>query len=593
MGGRALAFLSLCLVLCGVQQAAAACRLLKVAELPVTMDGFQPTVPVKMNGAAAQMIADSGAFYSVVTPEAAKRLHLRVRAAPSGFFIQGVTGSVTPSIGVADTFGIAEATLKGVEFLVAGEGFEGIDGFLGQNVLGVFETEYDLANGVIRLFHADGCGDAMLAYWAKDVGVSVLPIASMSSTSKDIAGQAQVNGRPIRVILDTGANRSGLKLGAARSLGLSVDAPGAHYAGGVRGIGQRTVDSWIVPVDSFSIGDETIKNTQLRVAREELEGGDMLLGADFFLSHRVLVAPHQRTVYFSYNGGPVFRLDNADASAPAPTSAAPPAATDGLDADSLVRRAKASAVRGELASAIADLTRVIELQPGDPEHFYDRAVLRMRGRQPTLAMGDLDQALKLKPDLVKALLLRGELRLGAGDPSGAEADFQAALTHDPGDLDTGHFIAATYVENGRFEPALAHYDRMLGQHPNDADSPELLNGRCWARALWGRELDKALADCDEALRRQPRNPAFLDSRGLTHLRRGEFDSAISDYSVALKAQPKLPWSLYGRGLAKAKTGDAAGAAADLQAADSLAPELRKKAAKFGITEQTVVALKSP
>jgi hypothetical protein len=32
----------------------------------------------------------------------------------------------------------------------------------------------------------------------------------------------------------------------------------------------------------------------------------MLLGADFFLSHRIFVSNEQHKVYFTYNGGPVF-----------------------------------------------------------------------------------------------------------------------------------------------------------------------------------------------------------------------------------------------------------------------------------------------
>ena len=35
----------------------------------------------------------------------------------------------------------------------------------------------------------------------------------------------------------------------------------------------------------------------------------MLLGADFFLSHRILVSNSQHKLYFTYNGGPVFQLD--------------------------------------------------------------------------------------------------------------------------------------------------------------------------------------------------------------------------------------------------------------------------------------------
>jgi len=37
----------------------------------------------------------------------------------------------------------------------------------------------------------------------------------------------------------------------------------------------------------------------------------MLIGADFFLSHRVYVASSQNRLYFTYNGGPVFDLSPA------------------------------------------------------------------------------------------------------------------------------------------------------------------------------------------------------------------------------------------------------------------------------------------
>ena len=32
----------------------------------------------------------------------------------------------------------------------------------------------------------------------------------------------------------------------------------------------------------------------------------MLIGLDFFMAHRPLVAPDQDMVYFTYSGGPVF-----------------------------------------------------------------------------------------------------------------------------------------------------------------------------------------------------------------------------------------------------------------------------------------------
>ena len=64
----------------------------------------------------------------------------------------------------------------------------------------------------------------------------------------------------------------------------------------------------VVPVDNFTIGQEEIHNTRLSVGELDLSIGDMLLGADFFLSHRIYVANSQHKLYFTYNGGPVFNL---------------------------------------------------------------------------------------------------------------------------------------------------------------------------------------------------------------------------------------------------------------------------------------------
>jgi len=51
-----------------------------------------------------------------------------------------------------------------------------------------------------------------------------------------------------------------------------------------------------------------------------LDNADMLLGADFFVSHRVFVANKEHKLFLSYNGGPVFNLSQ---NRPEPTAASP------------------------------------------------------------------------------------------------------------------------------------------------------------------------------------------------------------------------------------------------------------------------------
>lgn len=596
MGGRAV-LLAIALILTGAAPAAATCKLQKVADLPVTMIGFQPTIQTQVNGAPATLIADTGAFFSLLNSAAAAKLKLDREMLAPGFYLQGATGRVAPDLGSAKTFVLGGVTLRRADFLIVDGYDREVDGYLGQNLMGHFDTEYDLANGVIRLWTAEDCRDTPLAYWAKDLPLNVIRFEPTTPQQPQIIGDGAINGHAIRVLLDTGASNSGLKLSTAKRLGLDLNGPGVRAGGVMRGIGWRGVESWMVPVDSLAIGQETIKNTRIRVAAEELDVADMLLGADFFLSHRVLISHAQRKVYFTYNGGPVFKLDPGDLQQaehqlrPAePAAGVPPtpAPDNALDAAALSRRAAASAVRGDFARAEADLGAAIKLEPTQPRRYAERARVRLRASEPVLAMADLDEALKLDPHLVDALLLRGELRLMAKDADGAEADFQGAAKQAPDDPQLAGEIAAAYSHVGRFERAIAYYDDWIARYPKDPRLPDVLNGRCWARALWGRELDKAVADCDAALRRGQRLAAYLDSRGLAHLRRGELDLAITDYDQALKLQPKLPWSLYGRGLAKAKKGDAAGSVADIAAAEALAPGIRKEAQRYGVTEQTAV-----
>ena len=158
--------------------------------------------------------------------------------------------------------------------------------------------------------------------------------------------------------------------------------------------------------------------------------------------------------------------------------------------------------------------------------------------------------------------LRGQARLENGDQAGALVDLDAAIALRPADTEALLARATANSRLGRHEDQLADFDRILALRPQ---SYMALNGRCWTRAELNIELDKALADCNAALKIIPDSPAFLDSRGLVHLRAKRWDEAIADYDAALRGAPKLSWALYGRGIAKIRKGDREGGMADIEA----------------------------
>lgn len=591
---RFLAFAAVAAGLFTATSAQAACVFGKVAELPVTMRGLRPTVTVKINGQDAVFIIDSGAFFSMVSDDAAQRFGMKSTMAPAGLRLRGVGGGEAAAKVVrAQEFRFADTPFKDVEFLVGARvGGAEIVGLLGQNILGALDVEYDLANGYLRFFKAKGCQDANLAYWSAGKALSRVALKDDDGIIlAKVRTAAKVDGRSITVNWDSGSPLSVLSRPAAARVGVKPTSEDVVPAGVSYGLFGGGMETWLAPFGSFAIGDQEIRNTRLRIADIELTDADMLLGTDFFLSHRILIARSQNKIYFTYNGGPVFRLDSAARvaqAADAPKGSAATAADasgEPKTAAEFSLRGSASLARRNVPAALADFTKAIELEPKESQHYKLRAGARMAGGQPVLAMSDLAEALKLKPNDPEALLVRGGLYLGSKDETSARADFEAIKRHAPGNRELAMRIGQIYNAAGYYEAAVGEYDRWLVANPTADAAPQVLNERCWSRALWGKQLEAGLADCDAALKKGGRNSAFMDSRGLLLLRMGRLDDAIAQYDAALKLQPKQAWSLFGRGLAKLRRGDVAGGRTDMSAAATIDPGLLQQAMRLGLVTE--------
>lgn len=591
-------------ILAATPALAGTCNIARAPDIPVTMIGLKPTVHAQINGQDALLVADSGAFFSTLTPAAAAQFQLPYQQFP-GLEVRGIGGREAGRIVRVRKFTFIGTTWDDVDFIVAGSAMGGgAVGLLGQNVLHIADVEYDLANGIIRLVKPKGdCSRTNLAYWANAAQkpYSVIDIEAASTKQLHTRSVAYLNGVKIRVIFDTGDSQSVLTLAAAKEAGITPSSPGVTEAGYVRGLGHGTVRTWVTHFSSFKIGNEEIRHAELRFGDIHLDT-DMLIGADFFLSHHVYVATSQNRLYFTYNGGPVFDLSVAREPAEAPAaavtgvegsgtpteSASPDAASrsDGpTDASGFARRGAASDARHDYDAAIADLTRACELAPSESTYFYQRGLSYWHKGQEDAALADFDQAIKLKPDNVGALIDRASLRVSR-HATAAEVtpDLEAAGRELPRQAEMRLRIGDLYQSVEQPAAAVTEYSKWIDSHPVDnMFMPRALNSRCWSRALSGNGLQQALGDCNAALRMRPNTARFLDSRGLVHLRQKDYDKAIADYDAALHLQPNSPWSLYGRGLAKLHKGSTADGQVDITAATALEPKIAQRAATYGIT----------
>lgn len=296
--------------------AAEPCKLVRLGELPVTMRGMRPLVHAAINGQDALLMVDSGSFYNTLTPAGARQFKLQLEPA-DGLYVSGVGGAGQAWLTTVKSFGIFAREIPRVRFVVSSADLgDGVVGLLGQNVLALGDVEYDLAHGVLRILRTHGdCSNESLAYWANAKGqpVSAIEIDFATEQHPHTMGSAWLNGRKIRVEFDTGASESVVYLDAAARAGVTPKSPGVVSAGMSSGFGPRQVATWVGSFASLRIGDEEIRNTRLQFADIPGDDTDMLVGADFFLSHHVLVANSQHTLYFTYNGGPVFQTPQSGA----------------------------------------------------------------------------------------------------------------------------------------------------------------------------------------------------------------------------------------------------------------------------------------
>lgn len=581
------------------------CSVRGLAELPVTMAGMRPTITAQINGQDAPFTLDSGAFWSTLTPAAAKQYQLRADASrlPRGFYITGVGGRTDAAVATVATFTLVNIPFHKFDFIVGGsDPGAGTVGVLGQNILRMADIEYDLAQGMVRIFKTEHCSrNVGLAYWAKeaDQPYSMMDIEAATPSSPSIVGTAYLDGARIRVTFDTGAASSIVGLRAADKAGVKPDGPGVERAGMTSGIGRHETPVWIATFPTLKIGGEEVHNARLRFA--DLGDSDMLLGADFFLSHRIFVASSQRRLYFTYNGGPVFNLSAARKTAQMPPQTNEPApgavATDTepkapVDATVVARRAAAYAARHDFEHALEDYNEACRLAPNEAAYFLQRGKLKIEAlQQRDQGLEDINRAIELNPDYVDALMLRARLALARHHTDEAVNDLNRVDRSSPKEANLRLDLARLYFEADRYPETIAQLDLWIPYHQQDVNLSHAYNERCWTRAVQGTGLGQALSDCDAGLRLNSKSAELLDSRGLVEMRMGAYKKAIADYNAALKLNPNGPlaWTLYCRGLAQVLAGHKQEGEADMAAATAQNPHVAERIKHYGIASDSEAA----
>ncbi len=198
---------------------------------------------------------------------------------------------------------------------------------------------------------------------------------------------------------------------------------------------------------------------------------------------------------------------------------------EGKHVPALVRRAKLLAAIGQAEAAIRDADSALELEPAQPAVRYLRAgCLRVLGRLEE-AVNDLSTAIELEPKSSLYHLVRGKLLAVARRHAAAAADFTQAISlnrRDPRPL----------LHRGMIQLALG-------------------------------DSEAALRDFQASLQLDPHQPLAHQHRGDAFVQRKQWREAVQAYSTAIESNIDLVEAHARRGLALARGGSPQAALVEL------------------------------
>jgi predicted aspartyl protease len=301
-------------------QARAACQLLQVGELAVTMARDSPLIPATINGHAVQLLLDTGAAKSLIWRSAAAEFNLKITSSGGTFY--GAGGADVAGIVSVRDFGVAGGTVHNIQLYAAGRGGSpgNSAGILGEDVLSKWDIELDLSEGKVRLFSPKNCTGDEVVYWAQSYFMTKLLKGPGETNWLEV--NVSLDGHPVVAMFDSGAVLSAITPQALQQTGIKPETP-LVTGTATRGLAGKAIDTATAVFSSLTIGQESIANANLHVAdlfsrnteshlgslipQSALDMPGMIIGADFLMAHRLYLARSQGKVYFTYKGGPVFR----------------------------------------------------------------------------------------------------------------------------------------------------------------------------------------------------------------------------------------------------------------------------------------------
>jgi tetratricopeptide (TPR) repeat protein len=188
------------------------------------------------------------------------------------------------------------------------------------------------------------------------------------------------------------------------------------------------------------------------------------------------------------------------------------------------------------------------------------------------ALADLDRAASWSPDDPRIVPYRARWKMEANDFAGSLEDFDRLIQKNPKDADVYLLRSQVYQRLDRHREAIDDLTKAIAL----SSDPTPRNNRAYARAIANIELNEALVDVEQALKRvdeelaairangtdtspttklqitktKAQKAAYLDTRGYIYFQQGNWEPALEDLNEAIEAT--LEWQNLVMAIAKAR-----------------------------------------
>ncbi|MGC8524839.1 MAG: aspartyl protease family protein [Acidibrevibacterium sp.] len=275
------------------------CVVDRITEFPVPMTRDFALVPTRLDGHDAYLLLDTGAGVTMLSHDIADRLALMPEDRLFPAAVQGVGGVTLTRRLIVDTFEVGGIDLGKQAIMTTERGlFRDFDpppdGIIGGDFLSQFDVDIDLPEKRVGLYRAHACRAPFAPPWP---GFTLYRVPARLTDGGQFLIDVAVDGVPLVAMLDSGAEETAINARAMNKLGLTADTLAHDPVREERGIDMNRRLSHRHHFAKLKIGAETYRDPAIWVSDMPLLSADMLLGADFFQTHRLWLSFSRRVVF--------------------------------------------------------------------------------------------------------------------------------------------------------------------------------------------------------------------------------------------------------------------------------------------------------